>query len=197
MTKSLLIVAETEAQLKALPIPAPNTNTNVCLRSAIPDYEIIEPFETIRFELVSSPLTTAEASSIKRLLAKKGHLELMKFADEDALKKTKTTLLLAGLPISSMDDAGLVATNPDFDAGVAFQIPRNGAAEDDLIDEDELITEEDRQKPTVTMDCGPGTAKKACKDCSCGLAELEASGQTADTTTAKSSCGNVFFGPFI
>ncbi|KAJ3215814.1 electron carrier [Dinochytrium kinnereticum] len=49
----------------------------------------------------------------------------------------------------------------------------------ELMDEEELLDEEDR-KPAVAIaapaDCGvpaPGTKKKACKNCTCGLAEME------------------------
>ncbi|KAI8450508.1 cytokine-induced anti-apoptosis inhibitor 1, Fe-S biogenesis-domain-containing protein [Phakopsora pachyrhizi] len=45
----------------------------------------------------------------------------------------------------------------------------------DLIDESTLLTEEDLQRPTVTASeaCNPKKAKKACKNCTCGLRELE------------------------
>jgi hypothetical protein len=72
----------------------------------------------------------------------------------------------------------------------------------DLIDEEDLLDEEDRvQRPDAESlqrpvgDCS--TKKKACKNCSCGRAELEAK-QSADngavvvsTDKVVSSCGSV------
>ena len=40
--------------------------------------------------------------------------------------------------------------------------------------------------------CATTGKRKACKDCSCGLAE-ELSGKAASDCTVKSSCGNVRF----
>ncbi|KAJ3117894.1 electron carrier [Phlyctochytrium bullatum] len=82
--------------------------------------------------------------------------------------------------------------------------------EQELIDEEELLDEEDK-KPAVAVaappvDCGPEALgkKKACKNCTCGLAEIEA--EEAATTANKaevifvkkklptSSCGNCYLG---
>ena len=79
-------------------------------------------------------------------------------------------------------------------------------AEDDLmVDEDDLLareTERVEMKPKVQpSDCGtgaPGAKRKACKNCTCGLAEeltVEERGAVAATTSAsKSACGNCSLG---
>lgn len=71
--------------------------------------------------------------------------------------------------------------------------------EDDLIDPDTLLDEEDFEKPDAESlkVCSTTGKRKACKDCSCGLAEeLEAEkiGEKPNTDTAKSSCGNCYLG---
>ncbi|RKO93495.1 cytokine-induced anti-apoptosis inhibitor 1, Fe-S biogenesis-domain-containing protein [Blyttiomyces helicus] len=81
--------------------------------------------------------------------------------------------------------------------------------DEDLIDEDELIDEMDLVKP-VLEECGVPGKKKACKNCSCGLAELEAAeAEAAPAAPVKmeevvvvvpkkkpivSSCGNCYLG---
>lgn len=62
--------------------------------------------------------------------------------------------------------------------------------DDDLIDADNLLNEEDLKKPDPASlkVCGTTGKRKACKNCTCGLAE-ELSGEEAPVKT--SSCGNV------
>lgn len=69
------------------------------------------------------------------------------------------------------------------------------AVEDDLIDEDELLDESDILKPqTASLRvCGTTGKRKACKDCTCGLAE-ELSGKAPQEDVPKSSCGNCYLG---
>lgn len=43
--------------------------------------------------------------------------------------------------------------------------------DEELVDDDELLTEEDLQRPAPAEDCGVAITKKACKDCTCGRAE--------------------------
>uniref|UniRef100_UPI003AAFA956 anamorsin-B-like n=1 Tax=Centroberyx gerrardi TaxID=166262 RepID=UPI003AAFA956 len=73
----------------------------------------------------------------------------------------------------------------------------------DLVDSDALLDEEDLKKPdpaSLRAPCGEGAAKKkkACKNCSCGLAEeldQESKGKAAQKTPkAKSACGSCYLG---
>ncbi|XP_064553428.1 anamorsin homolog [Drosophila montana] len=70
--------------------------------------------------------------------------------------------------------------------------------DEELIDEEELLDEEDKQKPDPAglRVCSTTGKRKACKNCSCGLAEeLESEKTTkAVTENAKSSCGNCYLG---
>lgn len=77
----------------------------------------------------------------------------------------------------------------------------NDLVESDLVDEDELLaaTQAPTGKKTATGGCGddgpvePGS-RRACKNCSCGLAEeeaaAEAAGLSASSVEKKSACGN-------
>lgn len=76
---------------------------------------------------------------------------------------------------------------------------------DKLIDEDTLLREEDRAWSGPASNCDstlktanatnkPKPARRACKNCSCGLAETKTEPDSASpiiTSAAKSSCGNV------
>ncbi|MBN3298188.1 anamorsin [Amia ocellicauda] len=72
----------------------------------------------------------------------------------------------------------------------------------DLMDSDTLLNEEDRKKPDPATlrapSCGEGATKKkkACKNCTCGLAEeLEQESQGAQKhDQPKSACGNCYLG---
>ncbi|XP_070575043.1 anamorsin homolog [Ptychodera flava] len=72
----------------------------------------------------------------------------------------------------------------------------------DLVDQDDLLDDDDFLKPdpsTLQADCGTGSGKrKACKNCSCGLAEeLENEGKTEKKSTKQSTtsaCGNCYLG---
>ena len=80
-------------------------------------------------------------------------------------------------------------------------------AEDDLIDENDLkddliMTPLPTTSTNDPSDCGTGAVgkKRACANCSCGLAELEKSEQengilnNENVSIAKSACGNCFKG---
>ncbi|XP_028357862.1 anamorsin [Phyllostomus discolor] len=70
----------------------------------------------------------------------------------------------------------------------------------DLIDSDELLDPEDLKKPDPASlrapACGEGKKRKACKNCTCGLAEeLEREKSAAQTSSQpKSACGNCYLG---
>ncbi|CAI9616552.1 unnamed protein product, partial [Staurois parvus] len=71
----------------------------------------------------------------------------------------------------------------------------------DLLDSDDLLDQDDMKKPLPSTlkapGCGEGTEKKrkACKNCTCGLAdELEEEKKKSDSTPAPSACGNCYLG---
>lgn len=68
-----------------------------------------------------------------------------------------------------------------------------------MMDPDELLDEDDKEKPDPASlkVCGTTGKRKACKDCSCGLAEelsAELIGKTVDPNPSKSSCGSCYLG---
>uniref|UniRef100_A0A0P4VK93 Anamorsin homolog n=1 Tax=Rhodnius neglectus TaxID=72488 RepID=A0A0P4VK93_9HEMI len=70
--------------------------------------------------------------------------------------------------------------------------------DDDLIDSDQLLDEDDMKKPDPEnlKVCGSSGKRKACKNCSCGLAEEleENQGKGEPAPVKPSSCGNCYLG---
>jgi len=66
----------------------------------------------------------------------------------------------------------------------------------DLIDQDDLLDEEDLVKPDQASlrVCGTTGKRKACKDCSCGLAEELSTGKEPTKKSFTSSCGSCYLG---
>lgn len=69
----------------------------------------------------------------------------------------------------------------------------------DILDSDTLLDEEDLRKPdpaSLKSDCSTNKAgkKKACKNCTCGLAEELDQGKTPEKKTVTSSCGSCYLG---
>lgn len=113
------------------------------------------------------------------------------------------------------------AVKPTWETGVSFSLKKkltapqgsSGRSETvklpafdnyndyDLIDEDSLLTEEDLKRPELPKadDCEVGkSGKKACKNCTCGRAEMESSGKlsltAAEINNPQSACGSCGLG---
>ncbi|KAH9323680.1 hypothetical protein KI387_018319, partial [Taxus chinensis] len=72
---------------------------------------------------------------------------------------------------------------------------------EDLIDEDSLLSEEDLKRPVMPTvdDCEVGTMRKACKNCTCGRAEMEEKQEKSALTAnqlnnSQSACGSCGLG---
>lgn len=103
----------------------------------------------------------------------------------------------------------VIASKPGYESGATAAItlkkpptaaPKwtlDTADDNELIDEDALLTEEDKQRPVKTAedDCEVGASgRTACKNCTCGRAEAEAKGVKLTTDmldNPQSACGNV------
>jgi len=131
--------------------------------------------------------------------------------------KTRSNLKLTGFNniienLSAIDgNMKFTAKKPAFEVGSSSKLSfgklavwslSDSLADDevDLVNEEDLLDEEDLIKPSSESlkVCGTTGKRKACKDCSCGLAEeLDAEKgiqSTKNTKSATSSCGSCYLG---
>ncbi|XP_047972646.1 anamorsin homolog [Salvia hispanica] len=116
-------------------------------------------------------------------------------------------LVLAGFLDIHRESFGTKCKKPSWKIGSSFALKKASQVlpkvqindDDDLIDEDSLLTEEDLKKPQLPSgDCEVGITKKACKNCSCGRAGNEEKvklGLTMDQIdNPQSACGSCGLG---
>ncbi|XP_013103474.2 anamorsin homolog [Stomoxys calcitrans] len=163
--------------------------------------------------VIENAQLTDAFGKLLQLLKPKGKLHLLSYvgSTESILQELK----LSGFLNNTTKDGTITGEKPGYETGSAVKLsfakakPHQKPAavwkidgdedEEDLINEDDLLDEEDKKKPDPESlrVCGTTGKRKACKDCSCGLAEeLEAEKQNTkvETKNAKSSCGSCYLG---
>lgn len=175
------------------------------------------------YQVVLAVTTLAEAisclSPVLGALAAGGELVVVTGASDDVASSQadmKTATLLSGFvdlevkTTSTGTGRAVVvhtAKKPSWGTGesarvsiaasnATWKLGGDDVEEDDLVDEDSLLDDGLLpQRPAPPVDCGPGAVgkKRACKNCTCGLAEKEKEGGGADEG-AVPSCGNCFKG---
>ncbi|XP_069113912.1 anamorsin homolog isoform X2 [Argopecten irradians] len=177
---------------------------------------IFEP--TVSSEITDSKVkTTARLSSALKL---SGFVDIsepasVKLTDED--QKT----IQSALQLSAVNMSYSICFKPGYEVGSSSQlkisfgkkkaehkVDENVAKvwklssmdmmdeEVEMVDDDDLLDEDDLKKPdpaSLKADCGGRAKKKACKDCSCGLAE-ELEGLAPKPKAATSACGSCYLG---
>jgi len=113
----------------------------------------------------------------------------------------------------------ITAKKPDFEVGASTSLFRgvstnsstlggvnksdiskvwklDSTVDDELVDDDELLGEEDKKEPDPKelKVCGTTGVRKACKNCSCGLAQELDEEARKQNPTQKSSCGSCYLG---
>lgn len=139
-------------------------------------------------------------------------LKIQGFVDIMAAKEPGTThrFLVAQKPkgwaVGSSAQVTITKTAPQT-TGNKWKLDSDTLAEEELIDENALLMESELEVPVIRGDvggCGDGTAsgkRRACANCSCGLADEEknSSAPSKPTTDEEklvkaSSCGNCYKG---
>ncbi|XP_042393859.1 anamorsin homolog [Zingiber officinale] len=185
------------------------------------------PMESGSLDLVVSVSESPElvdekwVEEISRVLKPGGAVLVQAFYDQSEYKQTSTIerkLLMAGflevqalevksfLPNEQLQSFSIKGKKASWSVGSSFSlkktVPKIQIDDDsDLIDEDNLLSEEDLKKPQLAQvgDCEVGKTRKACKSCTCGRAEEEAKvlklGLTTDQiNNPQSACGNCGLG---
>nr|CAG4649748.1 EOG090X0FGQ [Scapholeberis mucronata]SVE93933.1 EOG090X0FGQ [Scapholeberis mucronata] len=134
------------------------------------------------------------------------------YAVEASDPKVSANLKLTGFCNEKLEDSSanmFSAQKPNFEVGssskLSFGKPSVWSLSDALVDdqielinEDDLLEESDLLKPAADSlkVCGTTGKRKACKDCSCGLAEElgQTTSNEPSTKTATSSCGSCYLG---
>ncbi|KAF0299981.1 Anamorsin [Amphibalanus amphitrite] len=167
--------------------------------------------------VVGAPPTHEDAllAEVLGLLRPGGEL-LMRDARGEAAARRLTLAGYTGAAARAELGGYCCARKPDFEVGSSAPLKLNlptsappaaaavwtlsgqDALDDDLdlVDEDELLDEEDKLKPDPASlrVCGTTGKRKACKDCSCGLAEELSAGKQPVTKSVTSSCGSCYLG---
>jgi hypothetical protein len=177
------------AQLDTITIA---TNSKLLQKGALPQSTFSVAFSFAEETGAHDAQLLAELHSS---LAPSGTLTIIEKGHEDTAALEKR-LVLAGFvgckkAVSPNGDAMVEAQKPAWQSGSSAPLKLrqpaqavNGGAEkpqakkawnlegdDELVDDDELLTEEDLQRPAPAEDCGVASTKKACKNCTCGRAE--------------------------
>ncbi|XP_055641212.1 anamorsin homolog [Toxorhynchites rutilus septentrionalis] len=166
------------------------------------------------FDVVLANVPTDNSNLVSHLLKLVKPKGKVVFRDDSANGDAiRSNLLLSGfVNIVSVEGNVFVGEKPNYEIGSAaklsFGTNKSKVAavwkldvddEEELIDADELLDEEDKIKPTAESlrVCGTTGKRKACKDCSCGLAEeleSEAKSVAIQAVAQKSSCGSCYLG---
>ncbi|CAG2166382.1 unnamed protein product [Oppiella nova] len=171
------------------------------------------------FDVILSSVQQMDDKTLAILLSSlkpKGRLIVRKSKDCQS-GQTVSSLKLNGFVNINETVDEITAHKPDYERGSAVKLNLSGnksstakiwslAANDiiddsvDLIDDNELLTDEDRAlpDPQSLRVCATTKQRKACANCSCGLAEeLESEAiefVKQNSQNAKSSCGNCYLG---
>lgn len=130
--------------------------------------------------------------------------------------KLSNNLMFNGFIDITSNNGFITAKKPNWDLGTSFSLSTKTQSlkqsvtvtqpaasvwlasddlmDDDLVDDNDLLEDEDLSAPVnKTFDCGTGSKRKACKNCTCGAADVEVK-EVVKTAEVKSGCGSCFKG---
>lgn len=131
--------------------------------------------------------------------------------EDSSVINLESELVLSGFVNVRKENGVFVGAKPNYEVGSVAKLSfakkttepkvwKIDGDDEELINPDDLLDEEDKKlpDPSSLRVCGTTGKRKACKDCSCGLAaelENEKKGNTAAANPIqKSSCGSCYLG---
>lgn len=178
----------------------------ICNSSEFPDHQLFEEIPRVvkpggmvlLHQSAESAPGEMKTSLLERKLLVAGFVDVKVFPMNSVLQSEAAQFL------------GIKARKPSWKIGSSFTLKRKPTKvlpkvqiddDMDLIDEDSLLTEEDLKKPQLPPvgDCEVGSTRKACKNCTCGRAEVEEKVQKLELTmdhlnNPQSACGSCGLG---
>ncbi|EKX49849.1 hypothetical protein GUITHDRAFT_85491 [Guillardia theta CCMP2712] len=196
----------TSVDLVLVPAQALTQNFTIQASSEWADRVYVE-LPDLNFALHSSVM-----GELFRVLKKGGSVCIRHRKADDSKNAWPSNLIFAGFVDTTENDGDGVmvetsAIKPPWEVGsaVPLSIKRSkqeaqetkkvwkvSADEDDeIMDEDSLLSEKDlKAAPKPASDCELSGGRKACKNCTCGRAEMEENGGKAAAAAPTSACGN-------
>ncbi|XP_062442105.1 anamorsin [Rhea pennata] len=178
------------------PVVTESENSKIKTAAKLPTALTLSGLVEVK-ELQKEPLTPEEAQSVREHLGYQGNDLLI--VQLEGRKPNFEVGSSSQLRISFAKKPG-PSGKPSVDPATAklWTLSANDMNDEemDLLDSDELLDSEDLKKPDPSSlrapSCKEMGKKKACKNCTCGLAEeLE---QEKKSSQPKSACGNCYLG---
>ncbi|KAM8799272.1 anamorsin [Eudromia elegans] len=176
------------------PVVTESENSRIKTAAKLPTALTLSGLVEVK-ELQKEPLTPEEAQSVREHLGYQGNDLLIV-----QLEGRKPNFEVGSSSQLKLSFAKKPSGKPSVDPAAAklWTLSANDMNDDemDLMDSDELLDSEDLKKPDPSSlrapSCKDMGKKKACKNCTCGLAEeLE---QEKRSSQPKSACGNCYLG---
>ncbi|XP_030745072.1 anamorsin homolog [Sitophilus oryzae] len=206
VTEPFIVVFPDNKSVEALSELKKINSNNTCTLETIGEKENNSAINVVISDSVKS-LSSDILQKAFKILKPEGKILILNTSD---FSDVEFNLKVSGFTNVVLNEDNITASKPKYAVGSSVKLNLKKPAvwklddndeEEDLIDPDELLDEDDLKKPdpSTLKVCGTTGKRKACKDCSCGLAEELAaeaqSGKVVDTKDApKSSCGSCYLG---
>jgi len=189
----ILIVAPTQEIAQTIQKTFSVEKSQILLENEVKSLNSSSQYDGIVYHSVTNE-NSHNLKSLSSVLKNGGSFILQEPKLQEREKEIFMNLTLAGFVDVKKNQDNFVSVKPNWKIGTGQLLPKkrnqtetntkpqtkvwslnsSDITEEDLVDENNLLEDEDLKIPKKqNMDCETGPRKKACKNCSCGRAELE------------------------